>query len=332
MAGTEIMVSRSAAERIFAEVRRWVELGLAQHGTPLESLLYPLSALIPAGPLLTPLELAGAEHLRALVIDEVAIPPDEVKAFSPANCHFAARDLDVASERFNEAIDRALATRARLGVHSKLHSHPFSGGSFLSGGDLHHGVSCAAAVRWREQRGLDTAILHVVYPDDDPRATDDAWSLTADGATARAGRRTVRWRIRSWASTPAAMLELGDARVVPDRHPWVRAARRAPYFQTPHGARWCDAQKRALREAGYAVSRNLLGRGWRRYLLEAGGRPLLFALPPDLPVARPRVFEVVSALENRFDELPLPPGLEAGPLSGLSLLRLAAHFGPPRTA
>jgi hypothetical protein len=327
---TEVLISRSAAEQIFAEVRRWVERGFAAHGVPLESLMYPLSALIPSGPLLTPLEPVGAEHLREVVIDEVAIPPDEVKAFSPANCHFESRDLEGASASFNRLIDGILARRPRLGVHSKLHSHPFAGGGFLSGGDLHHGATSEAAVRWREQQGLSTAILHVVHPDAEPRPDAAPWELTADGAIARSKRGSIRWRVRGWASCGTAIEELGDARVVSDRHPSVRASRRLPYFRTAAGARWCDAQKGALREAGYGVSRNLLGRGWRRYLLEAGGRQLLFALPPDLPATPPRVVEVVSALENRFLSLPLPGwALAPASLSALSLLRLARHYGPP---
>jgi hypothetical protein len=324
-----VLLSRAAATAIFAEVHRWVEEGLRGAGSPHESLLYPLSAMVPTSTLLCPVELVGVEHLRELVIDDTAIPPDEVKAFSPLNCHFSAADMSRANELFNAQIETQLQRRPRLGVHSKMHSHPFAGGDFLSGGDLHHGVAAAAATAWREQRGLRTAILHVVYPDGDPAPNDRPWRLCDRGALDSA-RRTL-WRVRSWASiSPASaggeMLDLGDARVVPDRHPSVRAARRAPYWRTRRGQRWCDAQKAALREAGYGVSRNLLGRGWRRYLLTHGSQQLLVALPPDLPAVWPRVLEVSNAALNDFLPLETPIWARTSSLSALSLQRLARHF------
>jgi hypothetical protein len=326
-----ILISRSAARAIFAEVQRWVELGLEQASSAYESLVYPLSALFPGGPMLTPVELAGAEHLRAVVIDDVAVPPDAIKSFSPANCHFSAADLHAANCEFNEAIDRQLAERPRLGVHSKLHSHPFGGGDFLSGGDLQYGVLSGEAVAWRHSKGLSTAILHVAYPDAPPRAARRPWRIDAAGALCASEGGRIRWRVRTWASSARGdeMTDLGDAEVVPDSHALVRAARRPPYWRQPAGSRWCDAQKAALREAGYAVSRNLLGRGWRRYLITAGGRQLLIALPPDLPAAPPRVLEVQNALQNEFAPLPLPDAARADRLGQLSLLQIVKHFGGP---
>ena len=95
------------------------------------------------------------------------------------------------------------------------------------------------------------------------------------------------------------------------------------------GSRWCDAQKAALREAGYAVSRNLLGRGWRRYLVAAGKKQILIALPPDLPAAPPRLLEVRNALTNDFAALPLPALARVNRQSRLSLLELVRHIGGP---
>jgi hypothetical protein len=326
-----VQVSRSAAALIFGEVQRWVELGLRRQGAALESLVYPLSALVPSGALRSPLELAGLSQLAALVLDGVAIPPDSVKAFSPANCHFAPADPAAANRAFNAAIDQMIEARPRLGVHSKLHSHPFSASPFLSQGDLYHGVASPAAVAWRRCRGLSTAVLHLVYPDGEPRVSGRPWRLTREGARCDAAGGRVLWSIRSWASgDDGQMQDLGTAELLPDGHPRVRLARRLPYWRRRHGARWCDGQKAGLRAAGYQVSRNLLGRGWRRYLLRAGGRHLVFALPPDLPAARPRVLQVHDAASNQFELLSLPaPGRRAQSLSGLSLLDLARHFGPP---
>ena len=323
----QILVSRKAAGLIFTEVQRWVDEGLRGSGAPLESLVYPLSALIPARAVKCPLEPVVLEDLRALVVDAAAIPPDSVKQFSPTNCHFSPEDPAEANRRFNLTIDDLLDSRPRLAVNSKLHSHPFSASPFLSGGDLYHGVSSPSARAWRQQRGLATAILHVVYPDNDPVLCERPWRLVEHGAVCRSGRTRVNWRIHSWGSTPSgAMEDLGDARIVPDRHSRVRASRRLPYWRKVYGRMWCDRQKGAMRQAGYRVSRNLLGRGWRRYLVESRGRHLLLALPPDLPAAPVRVLRILDAAANSFEVLPLPPSARGTTLSSLSLRDLVRHF------
>lgn len=333
-----ILISRSAARSIFEEVRRWVDHGLTAGGEPLESLLYPLSALVPAARLFSPLELVPLEAIRQVVIDGAAIPPDELKAFSSHNCHFELPpgQREAANAAFNAAIDAQLRLRPRLGVLSKLHAHPFAGGAFLSSGDLYHGVAAPAARAWRERRGLATALLHVVAPDGDPGLSTRPWRIDGGGARgpARAGRGPITWRVHSWGLDRAgAMLELGPAAIVSDRHPTVQAARRRPYWSTRAGGRWCDAQKLALREAGYRVSRNLLGRGWRRYLVGSGARSIVVALPPDLPAVPPRVLEVIDASCDRFEELELPAAWAraGGALSARSLPALCRHvLGAPR--
>lgn len=320
-----VLLSPQAARAIFAEVRRWVERGLQSTGVPLESMLYPLAAMVPRSERepVTPLELVGAEGIAELVIDAAAIPPDAVKEFSPHNCHFSAGDIDRANHAFNAAIDEMLQVRPRLAVLSKLHTHPFPGGAFLSGGDLYHGVTSPKALTWRQRRGLDTALLHVVYPDRDPVITRRPWRLHRWGA--RGGG--VSWRIHSWASTTDGQLHaLGDAEVIPSRHASVAATRRLPYWAARSGASWCDRQKASLRSAGYRVSRNLLGRGWRRYLVElADGRQVVVGLPPDLPRLAPRALLVVNAARNQFEPLPLPVDLTPPSLPRLSLLQLVRH-------
>jgi hypothetical protein len=213
-------------------------------------------------------------------------------------------------------------------VLSKLHTHPFVGGDFLSAGDLYHGVTSTKAIAWRERRGLATALLHVVYPNDQPLVAGLPWKVEAAGARARGADREVAWRIRTWGTDgQGSVVDLGDAEIVPDRHTVVRAARRAPYWATRRGGRWCDAQKQALREAGYGVSRNLLGRGWRRYLVGSHGRHLLLALPPDFPACAPRVLDIEDATVNAFRALPLPQWAEAArSLRDVSLPRLVQHY------
>ncbi|MCC6746562.1 MAG: hypothetical protein IT371_02825 [Deltaproteobacteria bacterium] len=325
-----ILVSEAAAAPLFAEVQRWVDRGLREGGAPLESLLYPLSALVPRTELTSPLEPVRLDQLAHLVVDAVAVPPDGAKSFTAANCHFAGPDLEAVSASFNREIDAVLSARPRLGLHSKLHAHPFQGGCFLSAGDRYHGIASPAARQWRERRGLATAILHVVHPDDSPRPSDGPWQLDARGAVASCNGRPVRWRLNTWATDAAGELtDLGPATIVAPEHPALLAARRPPYWATPDGSRWCDAQKTALRAAGYEVSRNLLGRGWRRYLVRAGGRQVLIALPPDFPAAPLRLLEIRRAWCNDFEPMAVPAWILRGSLRQRSLVRLVRHLGAP---
>lgn len=323
-----VLVWQRAARVLFDEVQRWVEDGIRRAGTPLESIVYPLSALLPAAGHWCPLEPVGLGDIRTLVVAGAAIPPDSVKAFSPANCHFQPLDAALANREFNAQIDEFIARQPRLSVCSKLHSHPFDAPPFLSGGDLHHGVHSESARRWRQARGLTTAILHLVYPDGEPCLDSRAWQLVPEGALSGRGRHRVLWRLRTWGSTDNGEMEdLGDAELVSAGHASVRAALRAPYWATRRGARWCDGQKAALRQEGFGVSRNLLGRGWRRYLVLRRQRAILIALPPDLPHVPPRVLLPLSPALDRFEATPLPPRVrEFSTLANLSLLGLAQHF------
>jgi hypothetical protein len=330
---TKVLVSKTAAKTIFDEVQRWVEHGLTEGGSALESLLYPLSAMVPHDKrIMTPLELVANSDIAELVIDDAAIPPDEIKAFSPGNCHFSG-DIEHANQVFNQQIDALIARAPRMGVHSKLHTHPFEGGAFLSGGDMHHGVLAAKAVAWRQRQGLQTAILHVVHPDGPPRKAKGKWRIDKQGALAMGedGSR-VHWRIRSWLSFvdqrgggALEMRDVGDADIVSTRHDSVRAVRRKTYYQTRRGARWCDAQKAALRAAGFSVSRNLMGRGWRRYLISTEVDQLLIGLPPDFPQLSPRVLRVRRAWCNDFEPLELPVAWKT-PSYSLSLVALTRHY------
>jgi|GEM_PF-6947943 hypothetical protein len=328
-----VLISRHAAARLFAEVQRWVDHGLTLEQAPYECLAYPLSALTPRQQLLSPLEPVSLEAIAEITIDDVAIPPDEIKAFTPMNCHFGGDNLERINQRFNRQIDEQISLQPRLAINSKLHSHPFTGGDFLSAGDRYHGVTSPQAHAWRQRRGLSTAILHVVYPDDVPQPQSKPWRLTRHGAvTTHQGKSgfKVHWSIRTWASDDTGALhDLGDASVVANNHPRVKSARRRPYWQSRAGVKWCDSQKIQLREAGYRPSRNTLGRGWRRYIIHTADRCLVFALPPDFPQANMRVLDVQQAWSNSFSLMKLPKGAAATRLSQLSLLKIAEHFGPP---
>ena len=128
------------------------------------------------------------------------------------------------------------------------------------------------------------------------------------------------------------MIDLGDAQIVSVGHTSVRAARRRPYWATRRGARYCEAQKKALRAAGYRVSRNLLGRGWRRYLVFTDRAQILIALPPDFPRLAPRVLHIRRAWDNDFEPLDLPRAWHHDTLGQASLLSLVQAYGPPAVA
>jgi hypothetical protein len=356
-----VFVSETAKRKILAEVERWAREGLSREGTPYEAIAYPLSALMPRGqrlPALSPLETLSVRDFGALVIADAAIPPDEVKNFTAYNCHFQAPDLDLFQRLFNAQIDEIVRQHPALGVFSKLHSHPFSGGDFLSGGDLAKNVYHPNAVLWRERLGLEEAILHVVYPRrsvreivgtgaaSGPRTEFSQETHLEEQEAKRYNRATEQgvsvhasdkgpWGLATFAVHGSGqMVRLPGPVYVPDDDPRVLAARAQPYWMTPRGKAWDDKQKAALAEAGFKPSRGLLGRGWRRYIVSPGGeRDLVFCLPPDFPKRLPRVLAIVDAARNLFQKMPLPKQIQkAKHLSEVDLVRLAKQYAPKRKA
>ena len=318
MAMPKVVVSRSAAERILGEVRRWARVGLERTGAPFEAIAYPLSALImrrPRSSAPTPLETTRVGDVKVVVVADAALPPDEVKAFGSHNCHFEGSNLGAANAAFNDAIAAIIGEAPRLEVHTKLHSHPFQGAAWLSGMDVDVNVLAPGAIRWRQRLGLGFALLQIAYPVDPPAGMTQG--------------KTVRWRIASFACDPTGEVRpLGDVRIVPDDHKYVRFARARAYWQTPRGQEWDRIQKASLREAGWKVSRGWLRRGWRRYLVElSGDRLVCICIPPVPAEARIRALEVRDASRNLFEPLALPRAVgSARSLDGVDLVRLVRRF------
>lgn len=324
----QVLISKHAAEKLFSEVRRWVNLGLQHQGHAFESLMYPLASMIPRQEKIrSPLDTILLTDIQMMLIDEIAIPPDNIKAFSAANCHFEG-DLAQANRDFNRSIDDIFLKRPRLELFSKLHTHPFVDGDFLSDGDIYHGINAAKAQAWRNQKGLASTILHIVYPNKTPRMSHSNWSLRHDGAYDK--KNKTLWKIATWASTQHGIIRLEDAAIINNRHHALQASRRKTYWQTPQGAAFCDQEKAALRAAGYRVSRNLLPRGWRRYIIELKQGDILVALPPDFPFIAPKIYKIISAWKNEFEELALPYRFGERRYEDLYLLNLVKHYGEPR--
>lgn len=356
-----VFVTETAWRKILSEIERWAREGLARSGIPFEAIAYPLSALLPKDPRAptpTPLEPLSVEALGALVVVDAAIPPDEVKSFTAYNCHFEAPDLALFQRVFNHQIDEVVRRFPGLGVYSKLHSHPFPGGDFLSGGDLQQNVFHPKAIAWRERLGLEEAILHVVYPrrpvheivgvapGAGPRDEFSRETLVEEEEARRYRRETDRgavlhasdtgpWGLATFAVTGAGQLRrLPGPVFVPDEHPRAQAARALPYWMTRAGKRWDDHQKAALAAAGFAPSRGLLGRGWRRYIVSpGGGYDVVLCLPPDFPKRQARVLRIVDIMRNQFAPLPLPRSLaRARHFAEVDLVRAVRELAPARRA
>lgn len=321
----KIYISRYAAERIFQEVFYWVNDGILKSGTARESLVYPLSCIFSKdGKLLrSPLETAGISDIGALAIDDVAVPPEDVKVFSSHNCHFNATEQD--NREFNKSIDVILQKRPRLEVLSKMHSHPFSYGGFLSEGDIYYGHQARTASQWRSSRGLAISVLQVVYPDSTPQY-HRYWDLNNQGAYGITGSgKEIQWRIKSWAFCGSYQWELGDAEIVANKHPYIKSCRRQPYWTKSWGAKWCDNQKERLRASPLVqrVARASLTRGWRRYAIETASGVFVIALPPDLPKVP---ISLLAQKNGKLETMDLPKNFIYNKLKEIDLLELTKWF------
>ncbi|MBM4319334.1 MAG: hypothetical protein FJ125_05070 [Deltaproteobacteria bacterium] len=275
---------------------------------PHETALYPLAALVPDAAC-SPLEGLRWEAAADLVLFRVLLPASEAADFGPTHARFhgglAGRAADELQARAAELVTR----HPRLSFLTKLHSHPHPGGDFLSAGDVALNVCRPSARSWWEARGLDEALLLVLYRRAPGRAQATPWPwATSSGMPAPTDRpedeheHELRWAVAAFVvSWEGEVHRLPDAEVLGEGDERLARALAPPYWATAEGAAWCDRTKAALRRAGYQVSRNLLGRGWRRYLLQRDGlSPRVLCLPPDLPAAPARLLEIIDARANRF--------------------------------
>ena len=289
-----LLVAQRAWERISRE---------AERRRPAETALYPLAALVPE-PAVSPLEELDWDAVSQLVITDVLLPPPEAVDAGPTHVRFFPAATGEASRVLQGQAEELVRQHPRLALLTKLHSHPFPGGDFLSAGDVGCNVQRPASRAWWQERGLAAALLGVVYP-------GDPWRLACF-------RVDFAGEIRRFA----------DGVVVPDDDPAVVRALAPPYWRSAAGAAWCDRTKARLRRQGWEVSRNLLPRGWRRLLVRPAGQAWrVLCLPPDLPAAGVRILEVVDAARDRFHlRRVLPPVAD---LEDLDLVAALAEEAEP---
>jgi hypothetical protein len=351
-----VYIAETAKQKILAEVERWAREGLSREGIPYEAIAYPLSALLGKGKRFaapSPLEDLSIKELGSVVMVDAAIPPDEVKSFSAYNCHFQSPNIELVQQSFNQQVTDFIKERPALQVVSKLHSHPFEGGDFLSSGDLSVNVYHPGAVRWRVSLGMQEALLHVVYPRRSVR--DIVQTKTGSLAQSDFSHETRReeqeasrrgrsadlgislhpsdrgpWGIATFAvESTGRMQRLPGPVYVPDDHEVVRLANELPYWSTPRGKIWDDKQKEALKKHGFQPSRGFLGRGWRRFIASMAGfgPDIVFCVPPDFPHRQLRVLSIVDASRNIFQRLPLPKKNQASKrFSEIDLSWLARQY------
>jgi hypothetical protein len=347
-----VYIAETAKQKIFAEVERWAKEGLAREGVPYEAIVYPLSALLgkgKRGSLPTPLEDVLVSDIGSIVVVDAAIPPDTAKNFSAYNCHFQALDADVVS--FDDQLSKMIEARPRLAVFSKLHSHPFQNGDFLSSGDLMKNVYHPSAIKWRTRLGMQEALLHVVYPRipvrDIVQTKSGTFAQSEFSQETRLEEQEAARRKQTTASTSHAsdrgpwgiatfavegtgkMVRLPGPVYIANDHPLIQEACEMPYWSTPRGKAWDDKQKTALAKHGFKPSRGWLRHGWRRYLLslEGLGNDVVFCVPPDFPKRQLKALSVIDATRNIFERLPLPKKILATRrLSDIDLSWIARQY------
>lgn len=254
----EITISESCWARVTAELDRTY---------PLEGVLVPLVALVPARRDFSPCSTMTLEDIRAVVIARAVLVPEDLQVNQYARVGVRAHTDRVV----NQEIERLTTRYPRLRACAFLHSHPFAHGSTWpsSGCRGDHEGHMLPLLRRNRDAALDTSFSFIACM----------------GAP---------WKLQGFAlDRDERITDLGFASVVPDEDPRIRSSLQPSHLTRSPMRHVLRRWRRQLKRARLPCRRDELFDGWQRWVIEAGGHlAVVVLLPMDFPKQPPRVHVV----------------------------------------
>ena len=256
----EIFFCKDAFLKVSKEVQKWFKIGIQKQNVRWESAMCPLGT-VETRVNKSPLEILELHEIKKVIITHVFYPPDRFKDFSSGHAKFKPGT----DTYFNPIIEKWIEKYPLLELFCKLHSHTVNGGG-LSEGDLNGHIF--NSVDWFRSKGLNTIFSFLVTPNKE--------SLN----------------IQCFAPDRNAKIVKVPIRFVSRNHPLIRSALSQPYYYTQSGSKWCDNNKKMLKEKYFVVRKNLKSFGWRRYIVKVNHTEYVFCLSPQFPQINLRLYKV----------------------------------------
>lgn len=261
----------SAFRNIQREVTRWFHIGEKEKGKPFEAVGFPLSHLILKEDVhKSPAETVSFEDVEAVVITHVAIPPDEIKNYSPYRANFKKRGKNV--EKFNQLfskrrIDPVIHKYPLLMVCSRIHSHPFGKLTVNSKGDLE---TCMRDEVNARRNGL-------------------LFSLSFIMTVKKSSNGKMSWEIFGYVVKDGQQDPV-SIKLIADDDSLARTARRQPYYKKSQGIIWERRVESHLTENVDCFEKKRLSRGWTSIWAKVAKQELILVVPPFFPHDNPRAY------------------------------------------
>lgn len=241
----------------------------------------------------SPLRTLTTEDVEAIVVHDYLHPPEQCNLHGHTSIEQNQREA--VSDWATELLNETRREYPRLGVFAKFHAHPFTGGRFLSGGDISANLMGENYARWVTEVGLSFVPMQVIW-----LVNAAHWNIT-----------TFVYKEEQLQVLPSPLILTKES-----RHHKVYTP---PFWQT--NTEWSNSQKAALREHWPNTARKEVGRGWLRFWIPSEPRNLLLLLPPDFPEGEIEVFVTEDGVGDRpvlIDNIHVERALE-----DISLLHVA---------
>jgi len=244
----------------------------------LEFMLVPVCGLILRKDV-SPLRELELSDVEAIVVHKYIHPPHQIN--TGAHTGIIQSKRQEVSDLITEEITRLRDEYPRLGNFIKFHAHPFTGGRFLSGGDINANLVGENLQRWRSETGISFVPMQVIWPLEGismGRNTD-----------IRGGGNDSTWNITTFLHIDNRLHVTPRPSILRD-NPKHNSIYKPPFWMDHEG--WCVKQRDSLRNRWPEASYRFLGRGWVQFF--APGKPygIIVTLGPDFPNQPAEIFIV----------------------------------------